>query len=229
MRTGRLPQTGAVRPVVLLGALAVLVGTPPVSAQDVYNANYAARASTSRTRGEGEAPVFVYEFANFQCPHCARFALEVFPRIDSAFVQGGQVRWIFVHLPGPTSPNAWSAHEAAACAGAVGDRFWAMHDRLFRTQKEWGELSEPRAQFAKDARELGIAPDAFDRSVADDRVASVLLQDVIFAASSRVNGTPAYVINNEVTVMGLKSYDEWRDILGKALKRKNRNRERERE
>jgi predicted DsbA family dithiol-disulfide isomerase len=53
----------------------------------------------------------------------------------------------------------------------------------------------------------------------EDRVAAILLQDVIFAASSRVNGTPAYMVNNQTSVMGLKSYDEWRDILEKAIKK----------
>ena len=177
------------------------------------------RASTARTKGEETAKIFVYEFANFQCPHCAKFALDVFPRIDSVFVRTGKVRWIFVHLPGPSHANAWAAHEAAACAGAVGDRFWTMHDRLFATQTEWSGSLNPRKRFSKMARELGIAPAAFDQCVDEDLVASVLLQDVMFAAASRVNGTPAYMVNNQTSVMGLKSYDEWRDILEKAIKK----------
>lgn len=201
----------------LLSALFSAVA--PAAAQETWNADLPSRASTARTRGVEHAPIFVYEFANFQCTHCARFALEVFPRVDSAFVQTGRVRWIFVHLPAPSHANAWAAHEAAACAGAVGDRFWAMHDKLFELQDEWRDSNEPHATFTRMARELGIAPAAFDECVAADRVATVLLQDVIFAASSRVNGTPAFMVNNQQMVMGLKSFEEWKDILEKELKK----------
>jgi protein-disulfide isomerase len=212
------PQRGSSPRIAL--AIALLAWTAvPVFGQDAWTSVLSSRASTARTKGSESAPIFVYEFANFQCPHCAKFALDVFPRIDSVFVQSGKVRWIFVHLPGPSHANAWAAHEAAACAGAVGDRFWPMHDRLFATQTEWSGSINPRKRFAKMARELGIAAEAFDQCMDEDRVASILLQDVIFAASSRVNGTPAYMVNNQTSVMGLKSYDEWRDILEKAIKK----------
>jgi protein-disulfide isomerase len=212
------PERGLSYPLTLAAALLVLA-VVPASGQDAWTSVLSSRASAARTKGEETAPIFVYEFANFQCPHCAKFARDVFPRIDSGFVRTGKVRWIFVHLPGPSHANAWSAHEAAACAGAVGDRFWPMHDRLFATQSEWSGSLHPRKRFSKMARELGIAPEAFDQCMDEDRVAAILLQDVIFAASSRVNGTPAYMVNNQTSVMGLKSYDEWRDILEKAIKK----------
>jgi len=204
----------------LLGALALLAGVP-VQAQETPGP-YFERASRSRAKGQESAPLFVYEFADFQCPHCARFALEVFPRIDSAFVRTGKVHWVFVNLPLPNHENAWAAHEAAACAGAVADRFWPMHDRLFAAQNEWIALTDVTALFARLAADAGIPAQPFAACVTGDRVATLLLRDVIFAASSRVNGTPAFIVNNEQTVMGLKSYDEWRDLLDKLLKARGR-------
>ncbi len=94
-----------------------------------------------------------------------------------------------------------------------------MHDRLFAAQDEWAEEPMPRKTFARYAAELDIAPAAFATCVAEDRVATVLLQDVIFAASSRVNGTPAFLVNNRQMVMGLKSFAESADILEKELKK----------
>jgi protein-disulfide isomerase len=180
---------------------------------------YIQRAAESRAKGVESAPIFVYEFADFQCPHCARFALEVFPRIDSAFVKTGKVHWVFVNLPLPNHPNAWVAHEAAVCAGAVADRFWPVHDRIFGTQVEWSDEEDPAPLFARYAKEAGVPADAFARCVASDLVATLLLQDVIFAASSRVNGTPAFNINNEVSVMGMKTYEEWKELIEKTLKK----------
>lgn len=199
----------------LLGVFTLLASVP-AQAQEMTGP-YFERASRSRAKGQESASLFVYEFADFQCPHCARFALEVFPRIDSAFVRTGKVHWIFVNLPLPNHENAWAAHEAAACAGAVADRFWPMHDRLFAAQSEWSALTDATALFARLAADAGIPAQPFAACVAGDRVATLLLRDVIFAASSRVNGTPAFIVNNEQTVMGLKTYEEWRDLLDKLL------------
>lgn len=177
------------------------------------------RASRSRAKGAESAPIFVYEFADFQCPHCSRFALEVFPRIDSAFVKTGKVHWVFVNLPLPNHPNSWVAHEAAVCAGAVADRFWPMHDRIFGAQDEWVDAADPGPLLARYAKEAGVPTEAFATCVANDRVAALLLQDVIFAASSRVNGTPAFNINNELSVVGMKTYEEWKELIEKTLRK----------
>jgi protein-disulfide isomerase len=179
------------------------------------------RASLSRAKGTDAAPLFVYEFADFECPHCARFALEVFPRIDSAYVRTGKVHWVFVSLPLPTHRNAWVAHEAAVCAGAVADRFWPMHDRIFATQKDWVGIDDPTPVFTRLGREAGVPVPALTACMAGDRVSQLLLQDVIFAASARVNGTPAFIVNNEQSVMGLKTFEEWQELLDKMLKAKS--------
>lgn len=198
--------------------LAVLLSPAVAAAQD--GAATSTRASQSRAKGDKDAPVFVYEFADFACPHCSRFAVEVFPRIDSAFVRTGKVHWIFVNLPLPNHPSAWLAHEAALCAGAVAGKFWGMHDEIFKRQTEWVEAADPVAALNRYAKDLGIAEQPFASCTASDRVASLLLQDVIFAASSRVNGTPAFVVNNEQSVMGLKTFEEWKAILEPMIKAK---------
>jgi protein-disulfide isomerase len=64
----------------------------------------------------------------------------------------------------------------------------------------------------------------FRDCIAADRVAPLILQDVIFG--SRVTGTPTFVVsnrltNNQQTVVGLKSFDEWREVLESALRSKN--------
>jgi len=215
----RHPRPRRARALQLAGA-ALLIASGATAAQ---NKDAEDRVSSSRSKGQESAPVFVYEFADFECSHCARFAIEVFPRIDSAFVRTGQIRWVFVNLPLPTHANAWLAHEAALCAGAVADRFWAMHDRLFASQKEWGPAADATPMIARYARELGLPADAFNTCTVGDRVASILLQDVIFAATSRVSGTPAFIINNEQTVMGLKSFEEWKVLLEPMIRKARRD------
>lgn len=179
------------------------------------------RAATDRAKGVQGAPVLVYEIADFQCPYCARFSREVFPKLDSAYVKTGKVQWVFVNLPLPSHPRAWVAAEAALCAGGVADRFWSMHDRLFVAQEEWGAVADPTNLFVRYAREAGIPVEPFRACVLTDRVASLLLEDVVFSASARVSGTPTFIIDREQTVVGLKSYEEWRELLEEALQKKS--------
>ncbi len=203
----------------IAAALLLLAAARALSAQDAPPTIFD-KASLSRAKGGEDAPLFVYEFADFECPHCAHFATEVFPLLDSAFVKTGKVRWIFVNLPLPGHAEAWVAHEAALCAGAVAGKFWEMHDRIYASQKEWSEAADPGATLARYAKELGVPIQPFTACTAADKVASLILQDVIFAASSHVNGTPAFIVNNEQSVMGLKTFEEWKAILDPMLKSK---------
>lgn len=201
----------------ILAAVLLPAGVPVYAQQNETALSSYERASLSRAKGKDTAPLFVYEFADFECPHCARFALDVFPRIDSAYVKTGKVHWVFVNLPLPTHRNAWLAHEAAVCSGAVADKFWAMHDRLFATQDEWGPLEDPTLFLKRLGRDAGVPAEPLAACMAADRASQVLLQDVIFAASARVSGTPAFIVNNEQSVMGLKSFAEWKDLLDRML------------
>jgi protein-disulfide isomerase len=176
------------------------------------------RAAASRSVGSADAPVLVYEISDFQCPFCRQFALSVFPQIDSAYIQTNRVQWVFVNLPMPSHPNAWVAHEAAVCAGGVSDRFWAMKERIFQGQGEWSAAADPGAVMVRYARESGVPMEAWTACVQQDRVASLLLQDVIFG--SRVSGTPTFIVNNQQTVVGVKSFAEWREIIEAALKQR---------
>jgi len=175
-------------------------------------------AATSRVKGQQGARVMIYEIADFQCPFCGRFAREVYPRIDSAYVKTGKVQWFFINLPLPNHGNAWAAAEAAICAGAVSDKFWAMHDKLFATQNDWSSARDVGALLLKMAKDAGVNTDSYKECVTDDRPAALIMQDVLFASSARVTGTPAFIINGEQLVMGVKSFEEWKDILEKALK-----------
>jgi protein-disulfide isomerase len=202
----------------LLLVLACGVGASRVRAQEKDAVGkFMQRAAMSRAKGADNAPVLVYEIADFQCPFCAQFAKGVNTRLDSAFVKSGKVQWVYVNLPLPMHPNAWLAAEAAVCAGALADKFWAMHDKLYANQQEWAPLADPAPVLARYAREAGVPMEGYQSCVAGDKVAPMLLQDVIFAAGARVSGTPAFVINGEQTVMGVKSYEEWKDFIEKAM------------
>jgi hypothetical protein len=65
------------------------------------------------------------------------------------------VRIVFKDFPLPSHKLAPLAHEAARCAGALG-QYWPYHDRLFTHQPEFD-----RADLVRYAVEVGVPRDAF--------------------------------------------------------------------
>ena len=177
------------------------------------------RAAANRSKGAENATVTVYEIADFQCPYCARFARDVEPKIDSAYVKTGKIRWIYMNFPLPQHPFAWLSAEAAMCAGGVSDKFWGMHDKLFANQTTWASAPDPVPLFDQYARELGIPLAAYHGCTNSDAPASIIVRDLLTAAGTGMTGTPAFVVNNEPIFAGYKPFDEWKDILEAALKK----------
>lgn len=199
-------------------ALAMIVSVVPLRAQQ-QGGSVLERAGLSRVKGPQTAKVMVLEIGDFQCPFCARFSTEVYPRLDSAYIRTGKVQWAFVNMPLPNHGHAWIASEAAMCTGATGGSFWAMHDQLFRAQAEWSGAASPAGSFRRWAQQAGATMEAYDACVAGDQVAPQILQDLMYAQSLQVTGTPAFLINNEQTVVGLKSFEEWKALLDAALEK----------
>lgn len=214
----RMSKPGKTLLLALFAALSAPDG--PVAAQQLEHpqARLLRQAAESRSKGAAGAPVLVYEISDFQCPYCRKFAVEVFPQIDSAYIRTNRVQWVFVSLPMPSHMNAWVAAEAALCAGAVANRFWWMHDRIFASHAEWSVAADPGPIMARHARDAGVPMEAWEACVAEDRVAPLILQDVIFG--SRVSGTPTYIVNNQQTVVGVKTFAEWREILDGLLRKR---------
>jgi protein-disulfide isomerase len=200
----------------LLAAAFFLTCATPALAQD---AKLAERSASARLKGNGAAQVVVYEIADFQCPFCARFAQEVYPRIDSAFVRTGKVQWIFVNLPLPNHANSFAAAEAAMCAGGAGDKFWPMHDLLFGRQRSWSMLPQPAATFSAYAKEAGADMAAYQKCTDSDLTAALIVRDVMLASSVKVTGTPAFSINGAESFSGLRSFEEWSAILQDAIQK----------
>ncbi len=202
----------------LIGLAVLMAAAGPATAQDD---GLLERAVTSRAKGPDSATVTVYEIADFQCPYCARFALNVAPQLHAEYVRTGRVQWIFVNLPLHTHDLAWQAAEAALCAGALGDAFWPMHDRLFVDQDRWSSAEDPTDTFIGYAETLGLPVEPFRSCLARDAMATLLLQDVTSVVGAQITGTPTFLImrGDEVVdrLVGVKSFEEWRALLEGAL------------
>jgi protein-disulfide isomerase len=96
----------------------------------------------ARTKGSAAAAVTMYIMSDFECPFCGDFARNTFPTLEREYVATGKMRIVFVNMPLAMHKNAEPAAEVAMCA-ARQNKFWQMHDLLFRHQSDWSDLDEP--------------------------------------------------------------------------------------
>src|ERR1041384_3376347 len=119
---------------------------PPRTTQDTTSVTGDLMVA-QRTKGDSSAPITIYEFSDFQCPFCRKFWENTLPVIEHEYIATGKARLIFINFPIPQlHPNAPAAHHFAMCA-ARQNRFWRVHDLLFRYQKEWEKLGDPSTYF----------------------------------------------------------------------------------
>lgn len=210
-----------------LAALLLMAATPACSqagAADLRSPtltqatrdSIATRAEQSRSRGAADAPVVIYEISDFQCPFCRQFAAETYPALDSAYIQTGKVRLVFLPFPIPSHPEAWAAAEGALCAGAQG-KFWPMHDLLFQRQQEWSRegLSQERLERYAGSLELDVS--AFRTCTLSDAVAPLLVGDVLRIAGAGIGGTPTFILNGEHALQGAQPYSEFQKQIDALL------------
>jgi protein-disulfide isomerase len=152
--------------------------------------------------GDPDAPVTIVEYTDFQCPFCARHALETFPQIEKELVETGKVHYVFKDLPLTSiHPQAMLAAEAARCAGDQDmgqDGFVAMHQTLFENQKAWSGQADAANLFAGYAAEVGLDSDAFSTRLENHDFEAAAEADMQEATGVGINGTPAFVVNGHV-------------------------------
>ena len=133
---------------------------------------------------------------------------------------GDQVRIVFHHLPLPKlHKNAMAAAHAAEAARNQ-TKFWEMHDRLYRNQKEWSELEDPRPIVISYARELKLDIQQFTADMDSNLVDQRINADMQRAASMGITGTPTVLIEGQMLRYDATNPEGLRRGLNLMLERK---------
>jgi protein-disulfide isomerase len=152
--------------------------------------------------------VSVIEFADFQCPFCARQAPDL-SRLRTEY--SGKVDFVFKNFPLPFHKQSRPAHLAALAAGRQG-KFWQMHDLIFDHP---GHLSPE--DFERYANELGLNQEEFKRSLGDPAVAAVIDKDTAEGTALGVSATPTFLVDGH-KLTGRQSYATLKRIIDAELR-----------
>jgi protein-disulfide isomerase len=200
-------------------------------AAPVDTATYAVPVGASPVQGPPTALVTVVEFADYQCPFCAR----VQPTIKTLQTQYGKdLRVVFKHDPLPFHPGADpAAHLAVEARAQKGDAgFWAAHDWLFSHQQRVAGLArtvkgkrEPEldlaalSAFVRDmARDLGLDAAKLEDAAKTRKHRKTIDADLDLADDVKATGTPHFFVNGR-RLIGAQPAEAFRPLIDEELKK----------
>jgi protein-disulfide isomerase len=173
------------------------------------------RADLSRIQGSPNAPLWVIEVSDFQCPYCKQWHDETYQTFRDEFVRTGKVRLAYVNFPIAQHQYAWPAAESAMCAGAQG-KFWQMHDALFNTQTKWEGLSAPAPFFDSLATAQGVDIQRWRECVQSGKMKAWIQADHDRAERAGAGATPSFMIGDKLLV-GAQPIEELRRAIDSAM------------
>jgi protein-disulfide isomerase len=152
--------------------------------------------------GPAAAPIQIVEFADFECPFCARAFGEIETLVRTTYK--GKVRLTWKNFPLNVHPWAEQAAIAAECARQQSpDAFWKFAGDFYNDQ------NEINAQNLRDhidgyASSAGLDGKALNACVLGNAAEARVEQDKKDAAAVHINSTPTFLVNG-VPVVGLPS------------------------
>ncbi len=154
--------------------------------------------------GNPDGDVVVVEFFDYRCPYCIRVAQSLREVVE----EDGNIRMVLKEFPilGPDSVVAARMALAAEKQGKYED----LHFALMSVS---GKLTEDGA--FKIAEQVGLDMDQLRSDMEDPAIEEMLQRNFALAQALQINGTPAFVIGDEV-VRGAVDMRTLRQIVGKA-------------
>lgn len=178
--------------------------------------------------GSESAPVEIIEFGDFECPVCGQFAVVTEPDVRERIVKTGLARFRFLDFPLQQHLATLVAHNAAACAGAQGDdKFWEMHDKIFRGQPEWSTFANNRDMNANKimrryAKEIGLNEDVYAKCVDNREQEPQIRANQQEGAKQNINSTPTFIVGNQ-RASGAQPYDVLKKMVDAATEAAKKN------
>ena len=150
-------------------------------------------------KGDPNAPVLIFEYADYQCPGCA----SINPKVNKAVEElGGKLAVVYRSFLLSYHQNGTAAASAAEAAGLQG--YWKPYaDKLFAEQSEWeyASASERTELFDKYFAEVSDNKgdvEKFNQDMASEEVSKKISFDMGVGRRVDVQGTPAFVIDGQL-------------------------------
>ncbi|MBQ3452980.1 thioredoxin domain-containing protein [Candidatus Saccharibacteria bacterium] len=150
-------------------------------------------------KGDVNAPVLIFEYADYQCPGCA----SINPRVNKAIEEAdGKLAVVYRSFLLSYHKNGTAAASAAEAAGLQG--YWKSYaDKLFANQSEWenASASERTGIFEKYFKEISDGKgdlDKFREDMNSEAVSKKISFDMGVGRRVGVEATPAFFVEGQL-------------------------------
>ncbi len=160
----------------------------------------------SPTAGNPDGDVTVIEFFDYRCPYCKRV---VEPLLE-AVAEDGQVRIVFKEFPILGEDSVFAARAALASRLQDESLYRDFHVALLTTKSK---VTQPVVMAI--AESVGLDTERLRADMEAPEVAEEIRQNYILARALDIDGTPAFIIGDEI-VPGAIGLDDLKDLIETA-------------
>jgi protein-disulfide isomerase len=197
---------------------------PPTPAPQGTQATSAAAPAgsqlmTERAIGGLDAPVTSIEFFSLTCPHCAAFARETMPQVQTELIDTGKLRMVFGDYP--LDQVALTA--AVVARSLPPERYWPFCEALLASQDRWAFARGVNStdELAKMAALAGLSRPAFDTAIANKDLRDwILKQQDESTKMYQVDSTPTFIFNGPAQKnhreSGSRPYEDFAKLVAAA-------------
>jgi protein-disulfide isomerase len=166
--------------------------------------------------GPADAAVTITEYASMTCPHCAAFNAEVFPKIKTAYIDTGKIRYVFREFPLDIKAAAGSMLGRCIAKGDSA-KYFAVIDLLFKQQADW-VMKNTTETLTRIGKQAGLNQQQVEDCLKDQALLDKIAADQKYASEVlKVNSTPTFFINGDM-IRGETSFDEFDKKIKSLLK-----------
>jgi len=196
----------------------VLTGTAAITAASFAGRALAQAAAVTDPRlgerglGPVDAKLRVEEWFSFTCPHCARFAADIFPMIQANLIDTGKLRYVFREYP----RDQVDLMAAMVARGLPPERYEPFMFTLLASQQRWAydPSVDPKEEIAQMAALAGMPRSLFDATLADNELkAGILAAQDQAEKQYDINSTPTFIVAGKA-YPGEKDYDDFAKMVG---------------
>ena len=167
-------------------------GEPAATAEPQPRDRFAGIPQDGAVLGRQDAPYTLVEFADLQCPFCARFARDVLPAVVARFVRTGRLRLELRPVAFLGDDSATAA--AATVAAGFQDRMWQFADKFYRRQGAENSGYVTPEFLGRIAQAAGVEPARWQRASGSRKLVATLDRNAQAARTARISGTPGFRI-----------------------------------
>ena len=163
-------------------------------------------------KGAVNSAITITEYADFMCPHCQYAAT----KINDLYKKNPKtVSVVYRHFPLDNKCNPSmkrQLHEGACllsyasqCAKEQ-NKFWPMHDAIFKKQEAWSRQGVSIKEINKLAARISLNRSTFNKCMNSDKAKKAVAADIKEAMRLGISGTPAIYINGRDMKTGLVDF-----------------------